>query len=169
MEPSQASDLSEEQPAINGPQRGEDGGRAPQGQPQQYVPPSNPVPVQHYPPLNSVNPQYPGVPIAYQPLPMRPMMPQMVQQPAFYPLQGQPNVIWTRVPQLTMCPYCQQNVTTAIVYNHCSSSLPWITCLGLFCSGCCWCCWVPFLCESCKDVVHVCSICRRPLGKKGMM
>ena len=121
-----------------------------------------------YPPLPRNGQQ--GVPIPYQPAAMRPMA-QPQAQPPFLPpsMVNSPFPIWTRVSQVTVCPYCQQTVTTMMTYNHCSSSLPWLTCLGLFCSGFCLCCWVPFLCESCKDVVHICPLCRRMLGQKGMM
>lgn len=131
-------------------------------------PPSAPNQVGQYPSL----PQYAqqGAPIAYQPAVMRPMM-QPQAQPAFLlpSMVNNPVTIWTRVSQMTVCPYCQQTITTMLTYNHCSSSLPWLSCLGLFCSGFGLCCWVPFLCESCKDVTHTCPLCRRMLGRKGMM
>ena len=151
---------AEESQPLNQPEQGADSeavrGRA--------APASGPV---QYSPLPVYVPQ--GAPIAYQPMPMRPMMQPAASLPAAPSMPRNPVTIWTRMPQTTVCPYCSQNVTTTLVYNHCGSSLPWITCLGLFCSGFCLCCWVPFLCESCKDVMHLCPLCRSLLGRKGMM
>lgn len=122
-------------------------------QPIQYQPPAF-NPIGQYPQLQQYNAQ--GSPIV---------------QPAFQGayIVNSPVTIWTRTAQSTTCPYCQQLVTTTLTYNHCGSSLPWVACLGLFCSGFGLCCWVPFLCESCKDVTHVCPMCRRQLGRKGML
>lgn len=133
----------------------------------QYLPPAANQ-VGQYPPM----PQYPpqGAPIAYQPADMRPMLQPQMQAVYMAPqMVNSPVTIWTRVSQTTICPYCQQTVTTILSYNHCGSSLPWVSCLGLFCSGFCLCCWVPFICESCKDVSHICPLCRRMLGRKGMI
>jgi len=172
MEPSAANAGEERQP-LNRPEPGQD-------RPAQAYPPVQSAAnqaVQYPPPGPNQGPQYPqlpqyapqGAPIAYQPMPMRPMQPAayLPAAPQVVPLS--PVTLWTRMPQATGCPYCQQNVTTTLVYNHCGSALPWLSCLGLFCSGFCLCCWVPFLCESCKDAAHMCPLCRRLLGKKGML
>lgn len=142
----------------------------------QAYPPQQPPFSQGYPPpaSNQVGqypppPQYPpqGAPLPYQPVDM--LQPQMQAVYMAPQVVNSPVTIWTRVAQTTICPYCQQTITTILTYNHCGSSLPWVSCLALFCSGFGLCCWVPFICESCKDVSHICPLCRRMLGRKGMI
>ncbi|XP_029433034.1 cell death-inducing p53-target protein 1-like [Rhinatrema bivittatum] len=70
----------------------------------------------------------------------------------------------TDTPAVTVCPACQQNVTTKI--NHATGMLTWIIFLILCLIGC-WlgCCLIPFFVKSCKDVDHYCPNCNHHIYK----
>ncbi|XP_028669694.1 lipopolysaccharide-induced tumor necrosis factor-alpha factor homolog [Erpetoichthys calabaricus] len=66
-------------------------------------------------------------------------------------------------PVQTLCPVCQQMITTQLEYS--SGVLTWLSCGGLFIFGCpCGCCLIPFCVDSLKDVTHWCPNCKSILG-----
>ncbi|KAM9393640.1 lipopolysaccharide-induced tumor necrosis factor-alpha factor homolog isoform 2-T2 [Pholidichthys leucotaenia] len=84
-------------------------------------------------------------------------------QPGFTaPCQPCPRVVvgpLQEVPAPVKCPYCNQEVVTAIDYAP--GLLAWFVCGGLALIGCCLCSWIPFCVDSFKDVEHYCPSCKR--------
>ncbi|XP_051797235.1 LITAF domain-containing protein-like isoform X2 [Acanthochromis polyacanthus] len=96
--------------------------------------------------------------------------PGMYPQPGFVPAGAPPagyqavqtgHVIVTPalqdIPGQTVCPHCQQSVTTIAVFKP--GLLTWAVCGGLAFVGCCLCCCIPFCIDACKDVEHSCPSC----------
>uniref|UniRef100_A0AAQ5ZNK1 LITAF domain-containing protein n=2 Tax=Amphiprion ocellaris TaxID=80972 RepID=A0AAQ5ZNK1_AMPOC len=113
-------------------------------------------------------PPYPGQPANYGAAPP----PGMYPQPGFIPAGAPPagyqavqtgHVIVTPalqdIPGQTVCPHCQQSVTTTTELKP--GLLTWAVCGGLAIFGCCLCCCIPFCIDACKDVEHSCPSCHK--------
>merc|ERR1711962_1994795 len=98
------------------------------------------------------------------------------------PLPGQPPVVqvvhtqqviaqphrFGRDPLPTVCPHCNQSVTTKVEYKN--GLATWLICGGCAIFGC-WlgCCLIPFCVNDMKDVVHECPRCGKVISTKAVL
>jgi lipopolysaccharide-induced tumor necrosis factor-alpha factor len=144
--------------------------------PPAYAPPaySDPSRSQPYPPAGPAVTQQ-----AYPPQPAQPLMGQpVIAQPLVYnvghqPVTVQPVVVtnqfpWGSVPQVTVCPHCQSQVTTRVSHENGLGS--WISCAGICILGC-WlgCCLIPFCVSDLQDHHHHCPNCNKTIYIKKLI
>lgn len=115
----------------------------------------------------------PGVyqpqPVAYQPQPgaYQPQQiiysQQAIQVPATVIVNSQQIKLWSSYPQNMTCPHC--NKTNTSKTRKTPGIMAHAMCAVLCFIGCFPCNYIPYCIDSCKDTIHYCSHCNRPVGR----
>ncbi|CAF1050533.1 unnamed protein product [Adineta ricciae] len=67
-------------------------------------------------------------------------------------------------PMPCTCPYCHQAIISRVENRN--GALVWIIVIVLCLIGCVFgCCLIPFFMDSLKDVIHICPVCQRQIGR----
>ncbi|XP_063696079.1 lipopolysaccharide-induced tumor necrosis factor-alpha factor homolog [Culicoides brevitarsis] len=143
------------------------------GNPQDFThnpPPYSTIGAQPYPhpqqgyPQPSSNP-YPNM--GWNPPPTQQPMPQAGQVIITSPIVVQPvRVMPTGAsPFVTVCPNCQQQITTRTDSETSIAQHLWA--MGLCIIGCWPCCLIPYCMKDCQNTTHYCSNCGQFIGRHG--
>ena len=100
---------------------------------------------------------YPPQQVGYYPAPTAVVHPVVVNNVSVCPVFGDYPVSCT-------CPLCGHTGMTAVQKEV--GMMAWIGCLVIFLAGCLILAWVPLVLDICKDSVHHCGACGRPVGSK---